>query len=246
MLRRAGELEDRVHVDRRAVEVDGQDAADPVGQRPLHDLGGQQARHRVCVDHARSRTGEAHGLGGGDERVGRQDDLVAGADAERAQGEGERVGAGAHADGVLGLAVGGEVLLEGLDVMAHDEGARLGHRPDLGQQLLQQSRVVAVEAHERDGHRAGGRDHVRSRHAATFSIAIDGAELAARELLLERAAAAMVQAVDRALACDPCSRRSRPGSGRRRAAARRPCAARRAARRAPRGPSTSDRSRRRR
>ena len=65
-------------------------------------LGGEQVRLGVDVDELRRRAGEADGLGGGDERVRRDDDLVAGADAERPQRQRERLGAGGHADGVLG------------------------------------------------------------------------------------------------------------------------------------------------
>ena len=41
------------------------------------------------------------------------DDLVAGADAERLEADPDRVGPVRHADGVLGLAVRRELLLEG-------------------------------------------------------------------------------------------------------------------------------------
>ena len=50
-------------------------------------------------------------------------DLVAGADAERAQREHQRVGAVGHAGGVARAEVGGELALEGGDLRAEDERA---------------------------------------------------------------------------------------------------------------------------
>ena len=94
----AGDLQERVEVDRGPVEVDGDHAAGLGADVLGHDLRGQQVRALVDVDEARRRPDEADGLGGRDEGVGRHDDLVAGPDAERAQGEDDRLGPGGDAD----------------------------------------------------------------------------------------------------------------------------------------------------
>src|SRR5262249_50814990 len=110
-----------------------------------------------------------------DERVGGEDDLVPAADAERAQGERDGVGARPDADGLVGLAVRGEVGLEVLDVAAEDERALLRDGAHGAEQLLEQLGVVAV--HPDEGHRArrGGGDRVTVAHAAA-PRAIAGAE----------------------------------------------------------------------
>ena len=75
-------------------------------------------RNVVGVDVApdRGRAEERDRLGGGEERERRDDDLVAGADAQRAQGEQQRVGAVGDADGVRRADVGRELALERLDL----------------------------------------------------------------------------------------------------------------------------------
>ena len=145
-------------------------------QRALDDVGRDQAGGRVDVDQAGRGAHQADGLGRRDERVRRHDDLVAGPDAQRAQREHQRLGARGDADGLAGLAVGGEVGLEVLDVRAADEGALLGDGPDHPEQLLEQLGVVVVHAHERDRRRGGDGRRMRGAHAAAPSIAIAGAE----------------------------------------------------------------------
>ena len=60
------------------------------------------------------------------------------------------VGAGGDADRVLGLAVGGELALEGLDLGAEGEGGVAGDPLDHLEQLRDQLRVGGVEADEGD------------------------------------------------------------------------------------------------
>ena len=66
------------------------------------------------------RAGLGDGLGRGVERERRGDDLVAGADAERAQRDGEAVGAVGDADGSGGAHEGGGLIFEALDVRPQD------------------------------------------------------------------------------------------------------------------------------
>ena len=67
--------------------------------------------------------GLGDGLGGGDERVGHGDDLVARPDAGGHQGKAQGVGAGVQADAVPAAAECRELFLEGRDLRPADEGA---------------------------------------------------------------------------------------------------------------------------
>ena len=103
---------------------------------------------------------DEHGAGAGlDDRLGRGvegerggDDLVALADAGRAQGDGQAVGAVGDADGPGGAEVGGRLLLEGLDVGAQDvapSAQDVEHRP---LDLLADLGVLALDVHQPDRH----------------------------------------------------------------------------------------------
>ena len=93
----------------------------------------QAARALVDVDEDRPRPREHDRLERREERERHGDHLVARADAERAQGEQQRVGAARDAHAVLRAAVGGELLLEGGQLGAQDEAA--GGR-DAAEELL--------------------------------------------------------------------------------------------------------------
>ena len=71
----------------------------------------------------------------------RGDHFVAGTDVQRAQGEGERVGAGVDADAVLRAGVSGDLLLECLHVWPEDVMAARERRFN-GRQDLRLQRVV--------------------------------------------------------------------------------------------------------
>ncbi len=71
------------------------------------------------VHEHRTRADVRDGLGGGDERVHRQDDLVAWTDAGREICELQRIGAAAHAHRVLAVAVGRELVFELGELRAH-------------------------------------------------------------------------------------------------------------------------------
>ena len=96
-----------------AEQVHGDHGLRARGERGAHRVGGDAVG--VGVDVAEHRGGARRGdrLGGGVEAEGGHHHLVARADAHRAQGDRDRVGAVGHADGVRGAAVGGELLLEG-------------------------------------------------------------------------------------------------------------------------------------
>jgi hypothetical protein len=78
----------------------------------------------VDIREHRVRAGPDHGLRGGDERVGRHDDLVTRADREGAQAQFEGVRAVADADAVTGPGELRVLPLEGAHCLAADEVAR--------------------------------------------------------------------------------------------------------------------------
>ena len=147
----AREREDRIEIDGGAEQVHRDYAAYAGVEVGGDDLGGDQMRVGVDVDQSRSRADGADRLRRGDERVGRHDHLVAGADLQRAQRQYQRLGARGDADREVGLAVGRELLLEGLDGLAEREGAPLGDGAHGAQQLLEQLGVGEVEPCERNG-----------------------------------------------------------------------------------------------
>ena len=80
-----------------------------------------QIRVRVDVAEHRGGAGRRDRLGRRVEGERRDDDLVARADAQRAQGDRDGLGAVGDPDRVPGAQIGGELLLEGVDLGAEDE-----------------------------------------------------------------------------------------------------------------------------
>ena len=74
--------------------------------------GARRHEQRVVADvgEARSGAGPHHRGGGGDERVRRNDNLIACAHAERGQAELQGVGSAREADGMVRAAVGGPLV----------------------------------------------------------------------------------------------------------------------------------------
>ena len=104
---------------------------------------------RVAVDQHRHGADRRHGQRRRDERVAGDDDLVAGLDAGRLEGQPQRVEARADADGVLRADHRREALLEGLDFGAEDV---LAVQQDLlhgGLDLVAHGRVMGGEINER-------------------------------------------------------------------------------------------------
>jgi hypothetical protein len=86
-------------------------------------------------------------------RVRRDDDLVAGADGERAQRDRDRVRARAAADRVRDAAVRGPGALEARDRVAADEAALVERRSDRAVQLVAELARLPREVEEGNGHR---------------------------------------------------------------------------------------------
>jgi hypothetical protein len=140
--------------DRRDVaeQVHGDHGLRARRQRGLDGLGGHAPRVRGDVAEDGRRTGVRDRLRGGVEREGGDDDLVARPDAERAQREHERVGPVGDAGGVAGAEVGGELLLEGLDLGPEDERAAVDHLGDLRVDRGAQRGERRLRVEQRDGH----------------------------------------------------------------------------------------------
>ena len=97
-----------------------------------------------------SRAAAGDRLCGRVERERRADHLVAGPDPERVERDHERVRAVRDADRVLDSEVRGGLFLEGLDVRAEDEPARVENVGDSLLQLVQQRRVLRLDVNQRD------------------------------------------------------------------------------------------------
>ena len=85
---------------------------------------------------------------GGGEGEGRGDDLVAAADAQRHHRDQQRLGAAGHADAVARADEGGELVLQLLDLGAHDVLAVVEHALHARVDALAQRRVLRLQVGE--------------------------------------------------------------------------------------------------
>ncbi len=117
------------------------------------------------VDEHRFRPDERDRARGGEEAIGGGDDLVARADAERAEGEDEGVGARRPAATAWRVPARRAIsLLERLDPRAEDEHAGIDHLARRLDELLAERAVLRREIHGRDLHsRRGVRRLLRHR-----------------------------------------------------------------------------------
>ena len=139
------------HVHRLAEQVHRQDRLGLAGDRPLHRLGVEVIGLRVAVDQHRPGAEPGHAARRREEREGRRDHLVAGADAGGHHRHQQRVGARRHAQGVAHLEVVGELALEGDDLVAHDAALAVADAGDDVEELLAQRTVLRLEVEEGDG-----------------------------------------------------------------------------------------------
>jgi len=124
---------DRVHVGRLAVKMHRDDGFCFWGYGSF-DLGRVDVQGGIVHVHEHRRgTGMCDRLGGGDERVGRRDHLVAGADAQSVDAHVQGGGAAAGAHAVLGADIGGKILLVGGYPGPTDKPGRLD---DFGDRLV--------------------------------------------------------------------------------------------------------------
>ena len=214
----------------------------------LDDLGGEQAGRRVDVDEDRRGADGADRLGGGDEACWSGTITSSPGPMPSARRASSRAAVPEETPtACVGLALGRRTRLSKSSTCgAEGEGARRGDARDLCQQLLEQLRVVAVEADE------GDRQLRRQRPSNAWRSRRDCQHRGGRGGVARWSSSAW--SARRPRWCRPWigalgaahGPRSRRASGRRRDAARRRCAARRAARRAPRAGSASGRPRNRR
>ena len=125
-----GDRHDGVHVGHATVQVDGDNGLGARRDRALDGRRVDVPGERIGIDQHWRRAGVADGRDRGDEGHGGRDHLVARADAKREQREVQRGGAGIQRHGFLGMGVGGEGFLEGIDLRAGNIGAarqRLEH-----------------------------------------------------------------------------------------------------------------------
>src|ERR671913_227136 len=100
---------------------------------------------RIDVDEHWCRPDPRHGAGRGEERVRAGDDLVARTHPERHEGDEQRVGAGADADGVRHSEQFRHLVLEGFDLRAHDEALAVADAHDRREHLVADARELRLE-----------------------------------------------------------------------------------------------------
>src|SRR5690606_29696473 len=160
------EREQGVVVGGAAEQVDHDDRAQPraalgggARRRGIEAVGG-----RVDVGEDRAGAEPRDRPRRREEREGRADHLVAGADAERLQREQQRVGARGAADRPARLDERGQLVLEGRDLLAEHERLALEDAIDRRADLLAQGGVLRAQVEEGDrlAHRAPSRAEPRS------------------------------------------------------------------------------------
>ena len=145
-----GDLQERIEVGRVAVEVHGQEGLRPWRDRARDGLGRDVEGGGVDVGENRASAGGEDGEAGERGGEGRGHDLVAGADADRGEGELDRLRPARDPHRVLGAAGRGQLALEGLALAAEDEPARVEDAPHGRLQLATDGRDAGLEIHEGD------------------------------------------------------------------------------------------------
>ena len=162
-------IEDRAHLRRPPVEVDGDDGARARAAGGLEPVGVDRVARFQRLDADRHGADRGDRQPGGRRPVGGHEHLVAGLDAQCPQAESQRVEAAADPGAVGGGAMDGELRLEGLELLAHEEAAAPHHRPvglvELGCQLL----VGGAEVEKRDVHPGPGGPASNSAKSVSWS-----------------------------------------------------------------------------
>ena len=148
---RPGDGVQRVHVAGLAVEMDGEDADGARADGGAGRLGIDQARALQHLAQHRRGADVRDGQSRGDERVGRDDDLVTRADVVGPQHERQRRGPGGDADALLDAAVLGKFVFKRLNLSAQDVRARIEHASERVVQALLDRSVLEIESSEAHG-----------------------------------------------------------------------------------------------
>jgi len=146
--------DDRLQLGALPVQVNGHDRARPRCQRLLEPARVERAGCELDVGEHRSRPARLDAGDRGHAGVRSRHDLVARADLERLEGDRDRVGPGGDAHGEARSAVGGEGLLEALDLLAEDEPAASEYALQRRVELVAELRGLAGEVEEGDAQRA--------------------------------------------------------------------------------------------
>ena len=109
---------------------------------------------RIDVDQHGPGTKPRDGAGGGEKRVRRRDHLIAGLDVEHHQREQHGVGARRQRDGMAHAEHRGELVLERVDLRAHDEPLAVRDARHRLENLVADRPVLGLEVEQRDLHRA--------------------------------------------------------------------------------------------
>jgi hypothetical protein len=168
----ARQREDRVHVDRLAIEVDRDDGARARAETAGHAVCREQLGTGVDVHGTGRCAGQRHALRRRDEGVGGDDDLVTGSDAQRLERERDRLRSRGDAERVRGLAPRRVVALEHVELLAEREGAGRGDAVDDVHQLAEQLGVGVVEPEQ--GHLAAALQHAQAAVACRLHRAPPG------------------------------------------------------------------------
>jgi hypothetical protein len=128
----------------------GQDRLRLRRDSPPHVVRVEVHRRRVDLGEDRGRPPARDRLGRRVERERRGDHLVPRSDPERVEGQHQGVGPVRDADRVLDAEVRRGLLLEGPQLRAEDEPARVEDFGDSLLQLVQQRRVLRLDVNERD------------------------------------------------------------------------------------------------
>jgi len=137
-----------LHVRGATVEMHRDDRLRLRGDRGRDRGGIDQHGAFVDVDEDGARVGVKDRLHGREEGLRDGDDLIAGGDTAGADRELQCVGAGAHADPVLGSDVGGKLLIERPDVGADGELHALEDIVDRLPYLVADGRVLGAQVDE--------------------------------------------------------------------------------------------------
>ena len=156
-----GDLHDGIHVGHLAEEVNGQDGLGARCDGRLDFMRVDVEGQGVDVDENGLGVEAVDDAGRGEEREGRGDDFVAGADVQGHEGDEQSVRAGGDADGMGGAGIGGHGLLEFLDFGAHDEILGVADVVDDGPDLVADGPVLGFEIEQRNIHDGGNSSYDR-------------------------------------------------------------------------------------
>ncbi len=135
----------RIEIGAEAEQMDRHDRLRPRRDRGDGLRGIDVEREGIDVDQHGTRSDARDAACRREKRVGRRDDFVARADAERHEREQQRVGARRDADGVLDAEERGQFPLEAVDLRPHDEALAVGDARHCRENVLAQWTVLRLQ-----------------------------------------------------------------------------------------------------